>query len=120
MENQNHESKFEGTPEIESLNIADIELLYQKLEEEDAELYSGGILPYYLDGGGLDSWCPVDRYGGQCPYAFSECSQLIACIVNTDGCDNLSYCNIDCYIPDGCPENDKGNPTCVINLPRFI
>ncbi|GET41266.1 hypothetical protein, partial [Microseira wollei] len=43
MENQNHESKFEGTPEIESLNIADLELLYKKLEDEDAELYNGGM-----------------------------------------------------------------------------
>jgi hypothetical protein len=29
--------------EIESLNIADLDLLYKKLEDEDAELYSGGV-----------------------------------------------------------------------------
>ncbi|GET41267.1 hypothetical protein [Microseira wollei] len=112
MENQNHESKFEGTPEIESLNIADLELLYKKLEDEDAELYNGGRGIQYNNFSIMKdvTWSVRESllgniYGSLCPYAFSDCPALERCTNNEQSCRQLVYCENNRYRDDGCPDN---------------
>jgi hypothetical protein len=92
--------------EIESLNIADLDLLYKKLEDEDAELYGGGLKSLYNDLFiSKDYFCPGDIYGGPCPYAVSVCPSLIRCVINGDECPFLVRCISNFYNDDNCPEN---------------
>ncbi len=115
MGTQNHESKFEGTPEIESLNIADIDFLYSVLEE-DAALYGGRGINFSPSISftksvpasvieDLSKTITTDLSGLEGSLPQVSICDILFCLYNNDLCTGILLCGNDNYVDDGCSTN---------------